>query len=350
MTSILLILTLLLPWNPNVSAQTTQEAVAPITVQEILSQLKEAETHRRSQADVAAEVNKRGIAFKVDEKVISELRQAGARSFLLDTIQRASKNAGRPQISDPERVDVDAQPNTPDGETPKLSILEQARVHATEFGEELPNFIVMQQVSRYVRAPENKDWQLDDKLEIELTYRSGKGEEFKLLRINGKPSKQSYEDIGGSTSTGEFGSILGELFSPYSKAAFKEIKRETFRGRPTIVYDFRIKRANSHSMIADFDSKKTVVAGSSGTVWIDTESARTLRIEVAHEEIPAGFPVTLSENAVEYDWITIAGERYLLPIRAEVLLGIDSKKTYTRNVIVFSGYRKFEARIKVDPN
>jgi hypothetical protein len=349
MTSILLILTLLLPFNSKAVAQTTQEAVAPITVQEILSQLKEAEARRRPQADIAAEVNKRGIAFKVDEKILSELRQAGARSFLLDTIQRASKNAGRPQISDPEQVGG-VPPKAPDGETPKLSILEQARVHAAEFAEELPNFIVMQMVSRYVRTPENKDWQLDDKLEIELTYRSGKGEEFKLLRINGKPAVRSYDDIGGSTSTGEFGSILGELFSPYSKAEFKEIKRETFRGRPTIVYDFKIKKANSHSMISDFNSKKSIVAGSSGTVWIDTESARTLRIEVSHDEIPAGFPVSLSENAVEYDWIKIGGERYLLPVRAEVLLGLDSKKTYTRNVIEFSGYRKFEARIKVDPN
>ena len=123
--------------------------------------------------------------------------------------------------------------------------MEQARGHAAEFAEELPNFIVTQLVSRYVRTPENKDWQLEDKLEIELTYRTGKGEEFKLLRVNGKPTVQSYKDIGGSTSTGEFGSMLAALFSPDSKAEFKEIKRETFHGRPTVVYDFKIKKANS---------------------------------------------------------------------------------------------------------
>ena len=31
-------------------------------------------------------------------------------------------------------------------------------------------------------------------------------------------------------------------------------------------------------------------------------------------------------------------------------MGLDDEKVYTRNVIEFSGYRKFEARIKVDPN
>jgi hypothetical protein len=75
-----------------------------------------------------------------------------------------------------------------------------------------------------------------------------------------------------------------------------------------------------------------------------------LRIEASNDDIPAGFPITLAESSVEYDWTTIAGERYLLPIHAEVLLGIDSKKYYTRNVIEFSNYRRFEAKIKIDPN
>jgi hypothetical protein len=350
MASVVLTLTLLMTLSPTAIRQSTQNLAAPMTRQEINSQLKEAEARKLSQADIAAEVERRGIAFTVDEKTLSELRRTGARSFLLDTIQRAGKNAGRPQVSDPEPVDDEAQRRARDGATYALPILEQARGHAAEFAEELPNFIVTQLVSRYVRAPENKDWQLEDKLEIELTYRAGKGEEFKLLRVNGKPARQSYNDIGGSTSTGEFGSILAGLFSPNSKAEFKEIKRETFHGRPTVVYDFKIKKANSRSAISDFNSKKSVVAGYSGTVWIDTETARALRIEESHDDIPAGFPVSLSENAVEYDWITIAGERYLLPVRAEVLLGMNDQKIYTRNVIEFSGYRKFEAKIKVDPN
>ena len=349
MPSLVLTLTLLLTFSRTAIRQPTQHVAAPITRQEINSQLKEAEARRLSQADIAAEVERRGIAFTVDDKTLSELRRAGARSFLLDTIQRASKSAGRPQISDPEPVDDEAQRRARDG-TSTLPILEQARGHAAEFAEELPNFIVTQLVSRYVRTPENKDWQLEDKLEIELTYRAGKGEEFELLRVNGKPAAQSYNDIGGSTSTGEFGSILASLFSPNSKAEFKEVKRETFHGRPTIVYDFKVKKANSRSAISDLKSKKSVVAGYSGTVWIDTETARALRIEESHDDIPAGFPVSLSENAVEYDWITIGGERYLLPVRAEVLLGMNDQKVYTRNVIEFSGYRKFEAKIKVDPN
>src|SRR6185369_9566525 len=154
---------------------------------------------------------RRGIAISADEKTISEFRQAGARSFLLDTIQRAGKNQGKPQISDPVVTEDEVHKKARDGDSTPLTILEQARVHAEEFTEELPNFIVNQILSHYTTTTENKDWKLEDKLEIELTYLTTKGEEFKLLRINGKPTTQTYKDIGGSTSTGEFGSMLSSL-------------------------------------------------------------------------------------------------------------------------------------------
>jgi hypothetical protein len=343
------LMVLLLLLVPIVEVRSAQHST-PLTKQEIMSRVREAEAHRQSQADIATEINQRGISFPVDEKTLGELRRAGARSFLLDTIQRAGKDQGRAQVADPAVLNDETRKRSLEVGTDKLPVLEQARQHALEFAEELPNFIVTQVVKRYLRTPESKDWQLDDKLEIELTYRAGKGEEFKLLRIDGKPTTQSYQDIGGSTSTGEFGTILAALFSRYSKAVFKEVKRVTFNGRPAVVYDFRVKRANSTSTITDKESRKEVIAGYSGSVWIDTESGRVLRVEDSHDEIPAGFPITLSENAVEYGWVTIAGEKYLLPVSAEVLLGRDDKKVYTRNVIEFSGYRKFGATIKVDPN
>ena len=229
-------------------------------------------------------------------------------------------------------------------------MLEQARIHALQFAEELPNFIVTQTVTRYLQSPDTRDWELQDKLEVELTYQVEKGEVFKLLRVNGAPARQSYEELGGSTSTGEFGSILAGLFWPQAKAEFKEVKRETFRGRATVVYDFKVRRANSTTQLTDKNSGQKTMAGYSGSVWIDTECKCVLRFEDSADEIPAGFPVSLSENAIEYDWATIAGQRHLLPIRAEVLLGRDSKKVYTRNVIEFRDYRKFEGKIKVDPN
>ena len=332
------------------SAWTSQVATTPVTKEEVLARLKDAEAHHLSQADIVGEIDQRGIAFTPDEKFLGELRQLGARSFLLGAMERAGKTAGKPPNSDPDIQVRDAQPENREAMIAKLPLLEQARRHALDFDEELPNFIVTQNVTRYSQAPGDKDWKVEDRLEIELTYRVGKGEDFNLLRIDGKPARLSYMDIGGSTTTGEFGSMIAALFMPQSKTEFKEVKHETFRGRPTVVYDFKVKRANSLVILTERSAGKKTTAGSSGSIWIDTETKRVLRLEASNDGIPAGFPISLSENAVEYDWITIAGERYLLPIRAEILLGKDSQKIYTRNIIEFRNYRRFEAKIKIDPN
>ncbi|HSO76909.1 MAG TPA: hypothetical protein VLU47_18935 [Blastocatellia bacterium] len=350
MKTTILISVLLLLVRTLAVAQSAQDAVAPVGKQEILSMLKQSEKRQPSQADIAAEVDRRGIDFSVDEETRSELRRAGARTFLLDAIDRAARKEVPALVSEPQSLDEEAEARAQAGAADKLPLLEQARIHALQFAEELPNFIVTQTVTRYLQTPDTRNWQLQDKLEVELSYRIGKGEVFKLLRVNGAPARQSYEELGGSTSTGEFGSTLAGLFWPETRAEFREVKRETFRGRPTVVFDFKVRRANSRTQLTDKGSGQKTVAGYSGSIWIDTESKRVLRMEDSADEIPAGFPVSLSENAIEYEWATIAGERYLLPIRAEVLLGRDSQKVYTRNVIEFRDYRKFEGTIKLDPN
>ena len=350
MKTTILISVLLLLVRTLAVAQSAQDAVAPVGKQEILSMLKQSEKRQPSQADIAAEVDRRGIDFSVDEETRSALRRAGARTFLLDAIDRAARKEVPALVSEPQSLDEEAEARAQAGAADKLPLLEQARIHALQFAEELPNFIVTQTVTRYLQTPDTRNWQLQDKLEVELSYRIGKGEVFKLLRVNGAPARQSYEELGGSTSTGEFGSTLAGLFWPETRAEFREVKRETFRGRPTVVFDFKVRRANSRTQLTDKGSGQKTVAGYSGSIWIDTESKRVLRMEDSADEIPAGFPVSLSENAIEYEWATIAGERYLLPIRAEVLLGRDSQKVYTRNVIEFRDYRKFEGTIKLDPN
>jgi hypothetical protein len=75
-----------------------------------------------------------------------------------------------------------------------------------------------------------------------------------------------------------------------------------------------------------------------------------LRIEQAQEGMPANFSVTLAENAIEYDWVKIADQSYLLPVRAEALLGRDRERYYTRNVTEFRNYRKFDTDIKIVPD
>jgi hypothetical protein len=333
--------------NIHSKALAWQDKSPPFTKQEILSLLRQTGPQRLSQGDVINQMEQRGIAFDVNENTISELKQAGARTFLLEAIRRLGKQGGHPESYPTGVTDEAGVERVKADDLARLPLLEQTRHNVLESAKELPNFVVNQTVSRYVRTAQASDWKLEDTLEVEITYQTDKGEQFNLLRVSGKPAQQSYEALGGSTSTGEFGSMLEALFLPYSKAQFKEVRRETYRGRQTVVYDFRVLKGNSTATIQDKNSGQKTIAGYSGSVWIDTEAKGVLRIELSHEGMPAGFPVSMSENAVEYDWVTIGEQRYLLPIQAELLMGRDSQRYYTRNVIEFRNYHKFEGKLKV---
>ena len=344
-----------------------QESRGPFTREEILRVLKTLPGARSEQGDLAGEIEQRGVAFPVDDAVLEELRKAGARAFVIEAIKRsaARKNEPRPALqrpgSPPPPAGAAAEPERPrdirDIEDPaaraaalaRLPLLDQARFHAEEFVDELPNFVVTQFVTRSIQTPEKKGWQEQDKLEIELTYRAEKGEQFKLVRLNGKPTRMSYQELGGTTSTGEFGSMLAALFAPDSRAEFKEVKREAIRGRQTIVYDFRVKKAFSSNRITDKTSRRSVITGYVGSVWIEAESGRVVRVEQSADDIQRGFPITLAESAVEYDWVTIAGARYLLPVYAEVILGQDGDRYYSRNVIELRDYKVFDTDLKILP-
>src|SRR5215813_12605858 len=189
-----------------------QEARKPFTKQEILRLLKPTPGTRYEQGNLAGEISQRGIDFPADEKGLSSP----------DSLSTATEEAQR----DAPKIDV-----------AKLPLLDQARNHAAEFMDDLPKFVVTQIVTRSVRTPKKRDWQQQDKLEIELSYRAKTGEQFKLVRYNDKTTQMTYDQLKGATTAGEFGSILGALFSPESQAEFKEVRRETFHGHQTVIYD-----------------------------------------------------------------------------------------------------------------
>jgi hypothetical protein len=361
-----------------------QEAKKPFTKPEILRLLNTTPGTRYEQGDLAGEIAQRGVAFLLDEETLDELRKAGARSFVIDAIQKAAQNAAskqtqpqpqtqeqpqsrnrpaaeaptsdaRPHLQNQSSPDdtatttEEAQRDAPKIDVTKLPLLDQARHHAAEFMNDLPNFVVTQIVTRSVRTQGKKDWRQQDKLEIELSYRAKTGEQFKLVRYNGKPAQMTYDQLKGATSTGEFGSILGAVFSPQSQAEFTEDRRETLHGHQTVIYNFRVKKEFSSNTITDANSGRTVTTAYLGSVWIDTESGRVLRIKQSVEDIPPGFSITLAERAVEYDWITIDGQRYLLPVYADVILGNDLKRYYLRNVIELRNYHMFDTDLKIVP-
>ncbi len=221
---------------------------------------------------------------------------------------------------------------------PRQAFVEKARSAATAYVEGLPNYVCQEVTTRYVSETRQPSWQVIDVVSAELVYENRK-ESYRNLAINGKPTKKAPEDTG-AWSSGEFGTILRNLFEPGTDADFKYAEDDTIAHQSASVYKFAVERLRSSWKI--WVPGQYILPAYKGSIWIDKQTANTLRIEMQAQEIPEEFPRIAVETAVDYDYITLGTpEKFLLPVRAEVLSCARGSNECERNVIEFRNYHKF---------
>lgn len=230
---------------------------------------------------------------------------------------------------------------------PHMALIAQAREAAATFLESLPNYVCQEQTTRYVSETRQPSWNVVDVVSAEVVYDDHQ-ESYRNLQINGRPTKKSPED-SGAWSTGEFGTILGNLFAPQTAADFKFVQDDTIAHRAASVFDFKVVRVRSNWKI--WVPGQYVVPTYKGSVWIDKQTGQALRIEMQAKEVPEAFPEITVETAVDYDTISLgSADKFLLPVHAEALSCWRNSNDCQRNVIEFRNYHKFEGEsvIKFD--
>lgn len=291
------------------------------------------------------DVRKRGIAFPLTPGLRSLVAtKSGNNASLIHTLEEADRRRTNPTT---------VTPLPPIAESAEL--LEQARKATLGAAEKMPDYLVKQQITRSHAFGQSRNWAAYDRLSIAVSYRQTAGEDYKLLAVNGLPvtEDQNYNmKLGGTISTGEYVTALTELFKPESQAQFTAVDTDTLRGRRTIIFEYEVKRANSHQSLGWGEGgsiKQQTISGYRGRIWIDRENYRVLRLEDISTEIEPGFPITAASKLIDYDWVTINEQPHLLPLRAVVELTdrYQGQTEQTRNEILFRGYRKFGAEVKI---
>ena len=225
-------------------------------------------------------------------------------------------------------------------------IVAQARAEAFSFSETLPNYVVKQFTTRYATSGSRGGrtaWQALDTVTADVVFDDGK-ESYKNVLINGKPPKDAVEKTG-AWSTGEFSSLLQDILSPETDADFHNKRSMRIVNREAYRFDFSVEQRNSHWDI--HAAAETYSPAYSGAMWIDKATSRVLRIEIAGEKIPRGFPLDAVESAVDYDFVLIGDTKYLLPVHSEALSCRRGTNDCTRNVIDFRNYKKFGAETNI---
>jgi hypothetical protein len=223
------------------------------------------------------------------------------------------------------------------------ALIEKARDAAFDFVENLPNFICDQTTKRYDSKTLKPVWKYKDRVEVELMFTGGK-EDYRNVRLNGKVLKKGSPEDSGQWSTGEFGSVLADIFSPESHAKFKLRGDSTAAGMKAKEYEFSVIQADSHWTIR---MGYAVRPAYSGAVWIEPENGRTLRIEMGTKSLPTDYAVDKVETIVDYEWVKIGEKQYLMPVRSENLACETHMFNCTKNEIEFKNYRKFNVESQV---
>jgi hypothetical protein len=224
---------------------------------------------------------------------------------------------------------------------PVDSVIEKARDAAANYAQSLPNYFCQQMTARYQSDHPKTGWDALDVVTADVAYEDGR-ESYKNIKIGSKAVNKSMEDIGGTRSTGEFSTVLLDLLDPATDANFRRSGTDTLQGRTAWVYKYDIPRERSHWRIEA--PSQLYYPAHSGTVWIDKETSRVLRIEQGSVSMPKLFPFDTVETVTDYAFISLAaGEKYLLPADAEVLSCVRGTSMCSRNRLEFRNYRKFGA-------
>jgi hypothetical protein len=221
-------------------------------------------------------------------------------------------------------------------------VIQGAREAAASFIDTLPNYVVKQFTTRYQTDTAHGDrtsWQALDVVTADVVCENGK-ESYKNILINGKAPRDAVEKTG-SWSTGEFATVLQGILAPYTDADFHGKRSTTIVNRAAFRYDYSVEQPNSAWHV--YASAESYVPGYTGSIWIDKENFRVLRIEMSARNMPRSFPLDTVESAVDYDYVLIGDQKFLLPTHSEALSCIRGTSECTRNVIDFRNYKKFGA-------
>jgi len=333
------------------SLSKAQSQTSPLTSREIVALVYQLPKHPEMRDEIVEEIRKRGIGFPLTDGMRSLVAsKSGSDALLRHTLEEAERR----------RVNPAASARPPDAEATEL--LDRTRTATLAVAAAMPDFIVKQLIKRSVAYGTTNNWLPQDNLTIAVAYRANVGEQYKVLAVNGMPLSQEVKEsrdyakdvAPGTTSSGvEYISAVADVFKPESKTDFKLADTDLIQGRRTLVFEYQIEKPFSHlnlSITKDGSgSGPSVTVGSRGRVWIDRESNRVLRFEQIATEIPGDFPITAASSVIDYDWVTINENKYLLPSRSEILLTTvrGNRSEQSRNEIRFRGYQKFGAELKV---
>jgi hypothetical protein len=317
-----------------------------LTVKQLVGFVKSAAELKQPDKQVAAYLGKVQLSEKLDGTTMEDLQALGIgprTSEALNTLREASKALPPAPTALPPPPPPPPIPAPSEEEQHK--VLDQARDYALNYTKTLPDFLCTQVTRRFV-DPNGKDfWGQQDVITARVAY-VDHHEDYKLVMVNNRmmaSDNASMHSLGGATSTGEFGSLMAEVFEPASEAAFVWERWATLRGRRAYVFNYHVTQSRSKWHVT-YEKSDDIVPAYHGLIFVDRDSQSVMRVTM-DAELPASFPIQQAYTVLDYDYAEISGRPYILPLKAVVRM--RQGKFQTKNEVEFRLYRKFAAEASI---
>ncbi len=312
-----------------------------LTVQQLRQFIASSIQLKHDDRKVAEYLKKIKLSGRLDDRTIEELQGTGAGPRTVEVLrQLRDATASLPREAAPAPKAVYVPPPPPDSVEQKR-VLAAITEYANNYSARMPDFICTQVTRRFADPSGMEFWQRRDVITERLSYFEQK-EDYKVVLINNQPVGDiPHEKLGGATSSGEFASVMREIFAPSTGTHFEWERWATLRGRRMHVFSYQVEQARSQYSILAEGAERLVIAYH-GLIYADRATNTIAKITLVGDGIPLTYPIREVRLSLDYDKTAIAGNEYILPLKAEIT-SRQGDKFLIKNEVEFRMYRKFTA-------
>ena len=309
---------------------------------------------KQTDSEVAKFLSKVRLTERLDDRAIEEIQGNGIGPKTLQALQALRDRSKELAAAKPIVPPAPPTPIPPPSSEEQAAIISDVREYALNYSKNLPDFICTQVTRRYA-APmpgtrwggsslSDPSWQLQDVLQIRLSYFEQK-EKYLVVLENNNILNKDYQQMGGSKSFGEFGSMLREIFEPSTEARFEWDHWGTLRKKLVMAFSYHVSQSRSQYRLVVEDAKLSIITAYRGLVEVDPGTHVVMRVTTVAENIPPDFPIRKAEDDLFYDYQDISGHTFLLPLKSQVFM--SGGEVLTRLDEEFHLYRKYSAEADI---
>lgn len=312
-----------------------------LTIGQLRTFLRSSIQLKHPDKQVADYVRKITLTERLLERDIEELVGEGLGMRTAEALR--AHVAATAELGKPAADAAATKPEGPTLPTPspeqQRKLISEAREVALNYTERLPDFICLQVTRRYFDPAGLDFFRLADTVATRLSYFEQK-EDYKVVSVNNQWTDVSYDRLGGATSSGEFGTMLKEIFQKETQTDFWWERYARLRGRIVHVFGYRVAQSRSKWQIV-WNRELNHVPGYKGLIYVDRDLPVVMRVTLEAEAMPPSFPIQEARTMLDYDYIDISGQEFLLPLRSEMRM--REGRMLVKNLTEFRSYRKFGA-------